>query len=83
MKMDKKDILIANDLLSLEIVIDKADIVLNDLRNDYFTDEEPEDVVLKRLYHAAEIRSAILCDYLTEAQEVIENIKKNLLEGEA
>lgn len=81
--MDKKDILIAQDLFALEIAIDKADIVLNDLRNDYFTDEEPEEAVLKRLYHAAEVRSAILCDYLTEAQEVIDNIKKNLLEGKA
>ncbi len=82
MKMDKKDVLIASDLLSLEITIEKADTVLNDLRNEYFTFEEPENVVLKRLFHEADIRSTILCDYITEAQETINNIKKNLLEKE-
>lgn len=82
MKMDKKEFLIADDLLSLEITIEKADTVLNDLRNEYFTFEEPENVVLKRLLHEADIRSSILCDYITEAQETISNIKKNLLEKE-
>lgn len=87
MKMDKKDILIASDLLSLEIIIEKADVVLDDLRNVCFTDdycpgEELGNVVLKRLYHEADIRSSILCDYITEAQETIRNIKKNLLEKE-
>lgn len=87
MKMDKKDVLIANDLLSLEITIEKADVVLDDLRNvcftdDYYPGEEPGNVVLKRLYHEADIRSSILCDYITEAQETINNIKKNLLEKE-
>lgn len=87
MKMDKKEVLIADDLLSLEITIEKADVVLNDLRNVCFTDdycsgEEPGNGVLKRLYHEADIRSSILCDYITEAQETINNIKKNLLEKE-
>lgn len=79
--MDKRAV--EQDVFALDILTQKTNVVVSDLRNTYFLESNPDKSMLAVLYADAELRSSIITDYLCEISDVIENIKRNLEEGVA
>lgn len=68
----------SNALLNLEVTVDKASTMCEDVKEGYFSSAEPEDFLLKAYYNETGIKTNIAMDYLCKAKEEIEILHKLL-----
>lgn len=63
-------------LVEVELAHEKAAVICNDLKEDYFGERDPEDWFLKCYYDASAIKAQILMDYLHETEAAIEALRE-------
>ena len=65
-------------LTDLELVWDKIAVICNNVKDDYFSETEPDDWFLKAYYNESGVKVQILLDYLYMMKESIKVLRELL-----
>ena len=71
---------ISNEITVIQIIMDRVEVLADDLRQDYFKENyyDEDNLELKIGYHAAAVKAYMIADMITDVVDSLKELQDNL-----